>query len=261
MLYASAAKGFRSGSFDGRARNISFVLDRQGAIAPEKVWSYEAGVKANALRHRVEIGAGYFINDYTDIAFSASRVGTPPEIFRQNVGDARLQGLDVEWTARPLAGVEIGGWVATLADRFTCLSSSPGCTAFVADERNLDLRFTPSLRYQLRGSVTRGLGNVRLRLGGDYSASSPYNIALCNEPQHRVTNMEAVNMQLGLTWRDWGITIAATNLTNRRYNTGSVGAIGYPTAPREAMIRVSRTFWLERCPGGRPGLVAGRGAV
>lgn len=243
MIYALAAKGFRSGSFDGRARNLDFALNRQGAIAPETVWNYEVGVKSDWLDRRLRLNATYFVNDYTNIAFSASRVTAgPPEIFRQNVGNARIQGLELEWTARPLAGVELGGWVATLADRFTRLAPSPGCTAFIPDERDLDLRFTPALRYQLRASYTQEVGEARLRLGGDYSASSRYSIALCNEPQHRVTNAAQINIQAGAEWRDWGLLLAATNLTDRRYNTGSVGAIGYPVAPREWTLRLSRSF-------------------
>ncbi|SEJ67274.1 iron complex outermembrane recepter protein [Sphingomonas sp. OV641] len=243
MIYALASKGFRSGSFDGRARNVDFVMNRQGAIAPETVWNYEAGVKSDWLDRRLHLNATYFVNDYTNIAFSASRTTAgPPDIFRQNVGDARIQGLEVEWSARPLPGVEIGGWVATLADRFTRLASSPGCTAFVPDERDLDLRFTPALRYQVRASVTQQVGAARLRVGGDYSASSPYSIALCNEPQHRVTNASQINVQVDLDWRDWGVQVTATNLADRRYNTGSVGSIGYPAAPREWMLRISREF-------------------
>ncbi|MCC2980851.1 TonB-dependent receptor [Sphingomonas sp. IC4-52] len=243
MIYALAAKGFRSGSFDGRARNVDFVMNRQAAIAPETVWNYELGVKSDWLHRKLRLNATYFINDYRNIAFSASRATAgPPDIFRQNVGDARIQGLELEWTAQPLAGVEIGGWVATLADRFTRLASSPGCTAFVPDERELDLRFTPALRYQVRASFTQELGSARVRLGGDYSASSPYSIALCNEPQHRVTNAAQLNMQAGADWRDWGLLIAATNLADRRYNSGSVGSIGYPVAPRELILRLSRRF-------------------
>ena len=238
LAYASAAKGFRSGSFDGRARNIDFVMNRQSAIAPERVWTYEVGAKGKAAGGRVRWDVDYFVSDYTDIAFSAARAGTPPEIFRQNVGDARIQGLEADASARPLPWLEVGGWIATLSDRFTRLKTSPGCTAFVADERDLDLRFTPAFRYQLRAAVTRG----GWRLGGDVSGASPYNIALCNEPQHRVTNAEQANAQLAYATGPWTMMLAATNLTDRRFNTGSVGAIGYPVAPREVTVTLRRAF-------------------
>ena len=243
MFYASVSKGFRSGSFDGRARNIDFVLQRQAAIAPETVWNYEGGVKSEWFGRRLRLNVNYFVNDYTNIAFSASRATAgAPEIFRQNVGDARIQGLEAEWTAQPLPGFEVGGWIATLADRFTRLASSPGCTAFVANERDLDLRFTPALRYQVRASITQPVGNARLRLGGDYSDASAYNAALCNEPQHRVTGASAINMQAGVEWRDWNVILAATNLADRRYSTGSVGTIGYPVVPREVILQLRRRF-------------------
>ena len=238
LAYASAAKGFRSGSFDGRARNIDFVLNRQGAIAPERVWTYEIGAKGSTTNGKLRWDVDYFISDYSDIAFSAARAGTPPEIFRQNVGDARIQGLEAEASARPLPWLEVGGWIATLADRFTRLKSSPGCTAFVANERDLDLRFTPAVRYQLRGAVLRG----GWRLGGDYSGASPYNIALCNEPQHRVTDAQQANAQLSYAEGPWTVVLAATNLTDRRFNTGSVAAIGYPVAPREVTMTLRRAF-------------------
>ncbi|MDV3456026.1 TonB-dependent receptor [Sphingomonas sp. HF-S4] len=243
LVYASAAKGFRSGSFDGRARNIDFVLNRQGAIAPESVWSYEGGIKSDWWGRRLTINLAYFVNDYTDIAFSAARANSsPPEIFRQNVGDARIQGLEAEWSLRPLSGIEVGGWVATLDDRFTRLKSSPGCTAFVRDERNLDLRFTPAFRYQLRGRLEQRMGQGRLHLGGDVSGASSYNIALCNEPQHRVTDATMANAQIGYDLDDWSFTLSATNLTDNRFNTGSVGTIGYPMEPRQVQFAVRRRF-------------------
>ncbi|MGK6353667.1 TonB-dependent receptor [Sphingomonas sp. DT-207] len=245
MLYASLAKGFRSGSFDGRARNVDFVLNRQGPIAPERVWSSEAGVKSEWFGRRLRVNATYFVNDYTNIAFSAARANTtPPEIFRQNVGDARIQGLELEVTARPLAGFELGGTLGTLDDRLTRLAASPGCTAFVPDERDLDLRFTPDLRYSARASLEQGLFGGRVRIGGEWSGASPYFIALCNEPQHRVDNEEAVSAALGFESGDgaWGLTLSATNLTDRRYNGGSVGTIGYPVAPRQIDLTLRRRF-------------------
>lgn len=245
MIFASASKGFRSGSFDGRARNIDFVLTRQGPIAPETVWSYEVGVKSEWLDHRLRANATFFRNDYTNIAFSAARANsTPPEIFRQNVGDARISGVELELTARPVSRLELSGLVSTLSDKFTRLAASPGCTAFVADERDLDLRFTPDVRYTMRGAYTLPVAGGRLRLGGEYSAASPYSIALCNEPQHRVDNYELVNAQIGFETGDgrWGVTLSATNLTDRRFNTGSVGTIGYPADPRQVQISLRRAF-------------------
>ncbi|RYY27980.1 MAG: TonB-dependent receptor [Sphingomonadales bacterium] len=245
MLFASHAKGFRSGSFDGRARNIDFVLNRQGPIAPEQVWSSEAGVKSEWFGRRLRVNASYFINRYSNIAFSAARAGSiPPEIFRQNVGDARIEGLELEATLRPGGGFEIGGTLGTLNDRLTRLASSPGCTAFVPDERNLDLRFTPDVRYSAHASVERALLGGTLRLGGRYSAASPYNIALCNEPQHRVDNEEAVSATIGFETGGgaWGLVLSATNLTDRRYNGGSVGTIGYPVAPRQIDLTLRHRF-------------------
>ena len=75
-----------------------------------------------------------------------------------------------------------------------------------------------------------------LRVGGDYSGVSSYNIALCNEPQHRVTDAAIANAQLGYDIGSWSFILSANNLADRRYNSGSVGSIGYPVAPREFFL-------------------------
>lgn len=246
IAYASVAKGFRSGSFDGRARNIDFVLNRQGAIAPETVWSYEAGLKTSFFNRVLALNLALFRNDYTNIAFSAARAGSnPPEIFRQNVGDARIEGVEAEASLNLPHGFAASGFVSTLSDRFTRLASSPGCTAFVADERQLDLRFTPDRRYGVRGGWSGALGRAgRLTVGGEMSGASAYFTALCNEPQHRVDNARTVNAQIGFDSRDgrWGVTLSATNLGNRRFNGGSVGTIGWPVEPRQWILSARRQF-------------------
>lgn len=55
-----------------------------------------------------------------------------------------------------------------------------------------------------------------------------------------MTDATTVNMQAGLELGDRAVTLAATNLADRCYNTGSVGALVYPVARRELMLRFRR---------------------
>ena len=57
-----------------------------------------------------------------------------------------------------------------------------------------------------------------------------------------MTNAEQANAQLAYATGPWTMMLAATNLTDRRFNTGSVGAIGYPVAPREVTVTLRRAF-------------------
>ncbi|MEM7356144.1 MAG: TonB-dependent receptor, partial [Acidobacteriota bacterium] len=68
LIYASAARGFKSGGFNGRPQD-RLALD---PFDPEIVWAYEIGWKTDLADQRVRLNGAAFYNDYTDIQFSAS---------------------------------------------------------------------------------------------------------------------------------------------------------------------------------------------
>ena len=64
-VYASFTQGFRSGSFDARARTIDSFLNSQPG--PEEVTSYELGVKSLLNDGRILLNVAVFRSDYDDI--------------------------------------------------------------------------------------------------------------------------------------------------------------------------------------------------
>ncbi len=99
LLYASAAKGFKSGGFDGRG-NSEFAFQ---PFDPETVWSYEAGIKSILADGSLIINAAYFYNDYTDLQVTSFGAdpdsGTFASLFT-NAAEASIQGIEVDLTAR-----------------------------------------------------------------------------------------------------------------------------------------------------------------
>lgn len=106
MLYASVARGFKSGGFDGRGTS-DFTFQ---PFDPETVWGYEVGLKSTWLGGRVVANAAIFYNDYQDLqvtSFGADPVsGTFVSLFT-NAAKARTQGVELELAARASAGLTL----------------------------------------------------------------------------------------------------------------------------------------------------------
>src|SRR5690606_19346837 len=100
LLYASASRGFKSGGFNGRPTQGPGDVK---SFAPEYVWSYEAGIKADWLDRRVRTNLAVFHTDYKGIQLTST--ATDPvtnilSIFVENGGKARVRGAEAELTAR-----------------------------------------------------------------------------------------------------------------------------------------------------------------
>lgn len=91
-IYASAAKGFRSGGFNAL---------NQPAFEPEKVWTYELGAKAVLAGGHLRGDVALFYSDYTNYQINGFLPAPAPpiNIFR-NAGSARIKGLEwgLTWT-------------------------------------------------------------------------------------------------------------------------------------------------------------------
>ena len=89
FAYASASRGFKSGGFNiGSYQNTPFN--------PEKIWSYEAGVKTDLLDRRLRLNLAAFYYDYTDL--QVQDVEGNNTVVR-NAATAVIQGLELETTA------------------------------------------------------------------------------------------------------------------------------------------------------------------
>jgi iron complex outermembrane receptor protein len=107
LLFASAAKGFKSGGYNGI--NITNANIARVPYAPETNWTYEVGIKTDLLDRRLRVNANYFYAKIDDLALNAT-VEVAPGIFDfpvQNAGKATIQGLELELTARPVESLTL----------------------------------------------------------------------------------------------------------------------------------------------------------
>ncbi|WP_168073798.1 TonB-dependent receptor [Caulobacter sp. SSI4214] len=125
MAYASVATGFKSGGFTGSASTAATATT---PFDPEKATSYEVGAKTELFDHRLRLNSSVFYTDYRDL--QVTRFFQPAgsgfgQFITENAGKARIKGLEVEATARPVRGLEVGGAVSLLDAKYVKFTGTP----------------------------------------------------------------------------------------------------------------------------------------
>jgi iron complex outermembrane receptor protein len=118
MLYGRVSRGFKGGGFNGTATDpISF----SNYFRPERLLTYEAGIKSEWLDKRVRINVDGFFSDYRD--FQATVFRASPEhgtlTLVSNAGKAEIWGMEFEGVAMPLRGLEASVNYSFLAPKYT----------------------------------------------------------------------------------------------------------------------------------------------
>lgn len=94
LVYASAAKGFRSGGYN---RNTSTT----GPLTyeEEESWTYELGYKGQWLSNRIALNATLFHINWNDRQLEVPNPILPGRFYLDNVGEAESQGLELDGRA------------------------------------------------------------------------------------------------------------------------------------------------------------------
>lgn len=172
MLYVRAAKGFKSGGFNGRANSAA----ERTAYEPETVWSYEGGFKTR-MASQLRLNGSVFWNDYKDfqarvtgVDVDAQLPGIPaPRLSVLNAGALRIRGAELEaaWSPvdRLLLDAQIGLLDAEYKE-FEDLRFPGGSRAFQTPPFAPKVTFRGGAQYGFdlggAGSVTVG-GQSRYR--------------------------------------------------------------------------------------------------
>ena len=165
MLYASVAKGYKGGGFNGGfVTNIAQWIPYK----PEEVIAYEMGFKSEWLDRRLIVNGAAFYSDYKNMQAVSSRPSATGVVqnFLANLSKAEITGAEVEITARPTPNFEIRAGLGVLdaknkdpqplfdgpfaaAGVFAprSLANSPDYTANIALRYDLPLVSGQSLRF------------------------------------------------------------------------------------------------------------------
>jgi iron complex outermembrane receptor protein len=117
MIYASVAKGVKSGGF-----NTTVYVASQRAYDPDRNFTYEIGTKNDFFDHRLRINAAAFYIDWQNIQTGAAVLGVPagviaPSLIGNGKG-AKVPGFEVETQFVVGGGLSLDGSISYQNARF-----------------------------------------------------------------------------------------------------------------------------------------------
>jgi iron complex outermembrane receptor protein len=153
MLYGSWSRGFRSGGYNGRATSATSI----GPYDPERVDSFEAGLKKDFAGGKIRFNPTVFWAEYSDKQEEILRAsGAATETVVQNAASARIRGIELEFQARPTTAWLLrasGGYLDAKYKSFTIPDlAHPGQFLDVAALRNF--RRAPKFSFNLGSDYT-----------------------------------------------------------------------------------------------------------
>ena len=106
MFYVSATRGFKSGGWNARGTNAGAIE----VFGPEKVWSYEAGIRSDWMDGRLRLNVTAFRSDVADFQLPSAvydPVTGAPTFSTRNYASLENQGIEVEITALLIDGLTV----------------------------------------------------------------------------------------------------------------------------------------------------------
>jgi outer membrane receptor protein involved in Fe transport len=235
-VYASAAKGFRSGGFNPLG---------QPTYGPEDVWTYELGTKMSLLGARLSIDTDVFYSDYSNYQITGFLPPPAPLVdIYSNAGSARIKGIEWDLTWRPVDQWTLSFNGDYLDTRFYKINATTTDNV-VGDE----LDFVP--KYSMTVSAQRDFtvyGNKAAFVRLDYNRKGRETDRLRTigpwfYGQSDVINM--LNFNIGLQWNEQlSLGLIAQNLLNDRGFTDplSIENLAPRSRPRSIGIQFGVKF-------------------
>ena len=208
-VYASAAKGFRSGGFN-------LTDPTHPTYDPESLWSYELGSKGLYFDRRLDVEAAVWYNDWKDVQSSTYLPGGFTVV--SNGGNVQGVGVDLGVTVRPTEDFSFGatyGWnnleykeVPRDCSSGTCV---PASDKLVGDPPDLAVQLSWSAFLDYR----RALGTGSAFYGrADFQHSDDAQVTVRSPLFDTITEFPArdlLNLRLGMTFGNYDVSLYANN--------------------------------------------------
>lgn len=212
LIYASLSRGLKSPGFNNGIISVGLPVE-QLPFRPEKLVSYEVGLKSTFADDRASANIAGFYYDYTDFqALSFAGVGS-----LISNRDARIYGIEAEFNAKPAEGLTVqlsGGLIDTK------LKDTPNALGVVAD-REMALAPSWTVNGRVRYELPIGSNGNELGFQLDANARDSFYNNPGNDSAARVPKFAEVNGRIDFTDADdrFRIALVGKNLLNDRYIT------------------------------------------
>ena len=249
MVYATYARGFRSGGFAARPTSTFSV----GSYDPEFVDMYEVGLKAQAANDRLRVNLAFYFNDYRDYQAGVNELNTATNSFDSrtlNAAAAEILGVELEGAALLPPYFRLDGTFAYTDAEITEVAIAPSLRANF--EKGSRLPFVSTYTFSLSPKVFIPLPwrETSVMLRADYAYRSAAYGQISNEPLEREGGYGVLNARL--EWWDaaerWNVALYGINLADeaytrvRNYFPGFLGFALWNTDRRELGVEVRYHF-------------------
>ena len=212
-LYATYGRGFSSGGF-----NAFFSGPAARLYEAQTAENYEIGVKGSLIEGLMAFSASVFRVYYEDQQFFFITTD-PPSQNIANIDETRVDGAEVEVSARPVEGLEISAGLGLTDAEIRAFAEGPTSVGNRSPQ-NPDYTFNLSAQYRFALTPTLDLRTyASYRRQGSMYWDAPN--TLRTEPK------DFVNARLFLEADRWSVGIFGRNLANEQYPTiAAADAVG-----------------------------------
>jgi iron complex outermembrane receptor protein len=251
LLYASWARGFKSGGYTGR---IGVAADGDTPYNPEKVDTFEAGLKADFLDRHLRTNLSVFYTSYRDMQVAQIYFDSATNVQGNrilNAAKSSIKGFELEVQAVPVEGLTLRGSLAYLDAKYKDFLYFDPVSATFTQLKGYDLQNAPRWASTLGLNYTYRMGSGA-RIVADaswmYTAKKFYT-AVTDTPRSTVQPTYYIDALLTYYGPDdrYSIGLWGKNLLDKRYistvydSPGYMGLVGY-APPRQFGVSASYKF-------------------
>ncbi|HQS69161.1 MAG: TonB-dependent receptor [Novosphingobium sp. 17-62-8] len=251
LLYANWARGFKSGGFTGR---IGVAADGDTPYNPEKVDTFEVGLKADFLDRRLRANLAAFYTSYRDM--QVAQIYFDPATNVQgnrilNAAESEIKGFELELQAVPTDGLTLRGSLAFLDTKYKDFLYFDPVAANTISLEGFALQNAPRWASTLGANYTTEFASgasIVADVSWMYTAQKFYT-AVVNTQRSSIQPTYYVDALLTYYGPDkrYSIGLWGKNLFDKRYistvfdSPGYMGLVGY-APPRQFGVTVGYNF-------------------
>lgn len=237
FVYARTGMAHKSGGFNKTNSGLE-------PFGPEKVTDYELGLKTDLFDQHLRVNLAVFTSTYEDMQRPSTSDATGvPIVLVQSVGEARISGAEIEFTAIALDGLELYANLGLLDPEYTDFADASG------DRSDEPFTRVAKTTWSLGATYERPVAYGVYTAHADYGHQSSkyfFPSPLTKEPSYGVLN---VRLSLELSEPRLELALWGRNLTETEYLVENLDFIaaaqvnpGFPGDPRSYGVSLTHYF-------------------
>jgi outer membrane receptor protein involved in Fe transport len=227
MIYATWSRGYRAGGATPPAPvdvcqddlDAFGIASTPASFSPDKVSSFEIGVKSSLFNRRLQIAASAYQLNWHNIQ-QYVLLPTCGVQYTDNVGNARVRGFEVQATLHPLEGLSIDATAGYTDARFTTTGHPSGGSTAIISRRGDTLGgapWTTTLGAQYEAKFASKTAYIR----GDLRYQSANRRRLATQDPGTVifdpgaiqpSALTEVSLRAGMRWQSLDLSVFVDNL-------------------------------------------------